>query len=107
MSVSDFADMMVHTITHEEFASRDAYGVKVYGSPVTYLSRVVYKRTLMRADDGSEIVAKGMVWLLGYPTINTEDRITLPDSTTPPILDVEIFTDELSSHNHHTKIYFG
>lgn len=105
MSISDFADMMPHTITLEEFAQRDAYGKPSYGSAVNYSARVSYKSKFIRRADGSEVLAQGEVWILGTPTVTVEDRITLPDGNTPVILMTELLSDELGSH--HSKVIFG
>lgn len=104
MGIQDFADMMPQSVQHAEFATRDAYGKPQYGSSVEYSARVVFLNKLVRGPDGAETVARGHVWLLGSPTVSTEDQLTLPDSTTPPILSVEQFPDEAGLH--HTKIYF-
>jgi hypothetical protein len=105
MAISDFSDMMIDTVTHEEFANRDAYGVKSYGSAASYSARVVYKNKLVRNADGNEVLATGMVWFLGTPNVDTEDRITLPDGSTPKILSVDRFPD--GDGLHHTKVYFN
>ncbi len=105
MPVSDFDDMMPHTVTVSEFSSRNAYGDANYGSAVSYTARVIYKDQLIKAKDGSQIMAKGMVWLSGTPTLSTEDLLTLPDGTTPPILSQSLIPDEDGSH--HVKVFFG
>ena len=96
--------MMPHTITHEESSSRNEYGKPNHGSAASYSARVVYKNDLVRADDGAEKVSKGYVWIQGTPSVTPQDRITLPDGTTPTILSVEEFPDEDGSH--HVKVYF-
>ena len=106
MSVSDWSDLMNQTVSHAEFAGRSEYGKPTYGSPVDYSARVVYKQKLVRRPDGSEVVSQGEVWLQSNVSVTSEDEITLPDNTTPPILAVERFSDETSSF-HHTKVYFG
>lgn len=106
MSISDFADMMPHTVTHEEFASRDEYGLPAYGSPASLKARVSYRPHKVRTPAGDEVVARGEVWLnTAGTTVDTEDRITLPDGSTPPILSVDGLSDELGAH--HAKVHFG
>lgn len=105
MSASDWLDLASATVTHEPFSSRDAYGVPSYAVGVEYSAREVYKNVKVRSFDGHEVVARGVVWVLGTPTVGPNDRITLSDSTQPPILSVERYSDEGGSH--HVKVYFG
>ena len=105
MPISDFTNLMSDTVQHAEFAGRNAYGLPAYGSAIEYTARVVQKATWIRRADGSEVLAKTVVWIAGTPTITPEDQITLPDSTTPPILNTEKLTD--ADGAHHVKVYFG
>lgn len=105
MSISDFDDMMTDSITHEELSGRDAYGAPSYGSPTTYEARVIYVSKWVRDAQNQEVMSKGEVWIQGNPAVASEDRITLPDSTTPAVLIVERFSDE--NGVHHTKVTFG
>ena len=103
--INDFADCMVHTVTHTEFAGRDSYGKRLFGSSVDYSARVIYKPTKVRTADGQEEIARGVVWLKGSPTVIPEDKILLPDGTEPTIMAVDIMSDETGFS--HTKVYFG
>jgi hypothetical protein len=105
MAINDFLELMPHTVSHAELASRDAYGKPVYGSAVDYTARVLYKNQKVRAKDGSEVVARGVVWIGGTPTVSPDDQLTLPDGSTPIILSFEQYADEDGAH--HTKIFFG
>ena len=109
MPISDWHDLMPHTITHQAVASRDEYGVPTYGTGTSYTARVVYKNSRIKSQRrGSEtdVIADGHIWISGTPTINVDnDRITLPDNSTPILLSVERWPDE--SGLHHVKVYFG
>ena len=105
MGVSDWSDMFPDTITVKQLSSRDEYGKPTYGSGTDYSGRVVYKNSMVRSREGEEVLAKGHVWLKGTPTIDPEDQLLLPDSTTPPILSTEKYPDE--DGDHHVKVYFG
>jgi hypothetical protein len=107
MAVSDFLDLMPDTVTYRAVTSRDNYGLPSYGSASSYRARVVYKtlRTTSMSS-GQEVLAAGEVWLAGTPSPpDIDDKITLPDGSTPKILNFERFTDEAGVH--HTKILFG
>lgn len=107
MFSSDLLELMPHTITHRTFAARDAYGKAVFsGSGTSYRARVSYetKRTVSRVS-GQDALANGVVWIAGTPTLKLDDEITLPDGTTPPIINWEMISDE--NGPHHVKVYFG
>jgi len=115
MGISDWVDMMPHTVSLEPFVSEDAYGLPTYGASVDYRARVIRKPHYVRGQEGKDITADGMVWLGPptsdltsdtVPTVTTRDRITLPDGTltTPPILSVSKIPDE--DGDHHIKIHF-
>lgn len=104
--INEFSDLMKDTVTHYQMSSRDSYGAITYGSGTEYQSRVVYKRELVRDSNGNQVVSKGVVWFMAYVNINPDqDKITLPDGTSPPILAVERFPDNVG--DNHTKLYFG
>jgi len=104
MFFDEFTDCAAASITIAPFASRDKYSAPTYGTAVSYPARVIYKRTLIRRSDGSEKLAKGMIWC-GAADVQEVDQITLPDGTTPPILSADEFHDETGFS--HTKIMFG
>lgn len=106
MSIEDFHDMMPDSVVVHPYVDRDAYGDKNYGDVVPIgNARIVYKSFNFRKPDGKEVTAKGMVWLGTYLVMTVNDKIVLPDSTSPPLLLVESFPDE--DGGHHTKIIFG
>lgn len=102
---SEFLELMSDTITLKSVSGRDAYNVVTYGTGVSYSARVVHKTTLIRSSNGSEILAKGVVWVYGAPVVTEEDQITLSDGSTPPILGVDRYSDE--DGDYFTKVYFG
>lgn len=110
MPISDWHDCMRQTVTVETHGERDDYGAPTYNDPVSVPnSRVVYKEFWLRKPNGSEVLAKGMVWLGTYMRIGVEDKITLPDGTSHPILQSESYSDEAAASDvaHHTKVIFG
>ena len=105
MAVDDWKDMMPHTVTVASLSSTDDYGAPTFGTAVSYSARVVSKPTHVKAADGAEVLARGYLWINGLPTITPTDKITLPDSSTPPILAIDKVPDE--DGDHHVKVYFG
>lgn len=105
MSIDDFSDLFTETITHEEFGGRNSYSKRSFGSPANYSARVVKINKLVKASDGGEVLSTTQVWIQGTPTVTPEDRITLPDGTTPIILSVEKYPDD--NGDHHVKVFMG
>ena len=107
-SVSDWLDLMPATVTYEAVLTRDEYGKPAtYDTAVDYRARVTYKhqRVPSRAT-GQDVIASIQVWLNGaISTVKVDDRVTLPDGTTPLIVSWDLVSDETG--NHHTKLYMN
>ncbi len=107
MPVSDWLNLMPDTISYQRVTGRDNYAQPTYGAAQSYPARVIYKTIRTTSiQSGQDVIAAGVVWLgaVLQPT-DIDDKITLPDGTTPKILNFERFTDE--SGVHHTKLLFG
>ena len=108
MPIADWLDLCPATVVYQAAATRDAYGkVATYAAAVNYRARVTYshKRVTSRAT-GQDVVSSTQVWIIGIiPALNVDDRITLPDGTTPLIVSWDMSTDEVG--NHHCKVYFS
>lgn len=105
--LEDFGDLLTQTVTREPWASKDSHGQPSYGTATTHLCRMVYKPTLVRSTGGArsetqgsvrEVVSSAQVWTapIGW---GAKDRITLPDGTTPAILDVKKYPDHQGDHH--------
>ncbi len=108
MPISDWADMMPHTITYEALVSRDKYGKPSYATAVSFSARVKDRtqRKPSRVVLGEDEISTSEVWIGGIiDNIRTDDRFTLPDGSTPSIVDWLVIPDE--DGNHHTKVFFG
>lgn len=104
MAISEWADMMPDSITVQAVSGRDAYGKPTYATGTAYDARVVYKNKIVVSPDGREVTARGVVYCTATSQISTEDKITLPDLTTPQIINSELYPDE--SGAHHVQIFF-
>ena len=108
MGVTQFRDFFAHTVTLEAWTGQDAYGKATYGAAVTYPARVEMKSRLIAGSAGTQLAARGRVFLGTATVPNDKDRLTLPASfvpTQPPILDVYPETDETGIH--HIVLYIG
>jgi hypothetical protein len=106
MPISDWLDLMPHTVTYAAKSGEDAYGKPTHGTGTDYTARVTYTHKRVATPDGMEVVASVQVWLNGtLSSISVDDKITLPDGTTPKIVSWDTATDEDGSH--HTKLYLS
>lgn len=99
-------DLMIESISVAAVASKDAYGKRTWGSPSTISNCRVQTGDHKILDSlGQEKVANGRIYVPGAPTLTLNDKITLPDGSSPPILSIERFGDENGSH--HSVIHYG
>ncbi len=103
--MNDFGDLMIDTVSHARPISRDGYGKSTFGADSMFLARITHGYRAIRSATGNFNMSRGIVWIINAPTINADDRLTLPDGDTPPILNIARFFDD--SGAHHTKVYFG
>ena len=82
---------------------RDGYGKPTYLPAATYPARVEGKNQIVRTANGDERASTTQVTLAGGPTIGAEDRLTLPDGSSPGI--VAIATVPGASGTHMTILY--
>jgi len=107
MSISDWADMMPHTVTYYAVASYDQYGKPTYAPTGTeYSARVkeTNRRVTSRAM-GDDVIASHEVWIAGTPTLDVDGKLVLPDGSYPKIVSWDRIPDENGSH--HVKIYLA
>ena len=103
---SIFLTMMPSTVTISGRTAHSNHGVPTYSTGTSYRARVVNKPKFIRQDANHTIAIQTEVWLASTGgTITVDDRITLPDGSTPPILQVERFGD--SQGEHHVKLMLG
>lgn len=101
----DFDDMLAQTVTYKPFSSRTAGGTVTFGSASTYQARVVNGNKQTRDLQGNVVQAAYEVWIASTGVLSPRGQYTLPDGTTPPVLNVSVYPDE--NGNFHNKIYFG
>lgn len=102
---SGFLDLMPQTLQLQRLAGRDNYGEPVFGVVEDIRCRVVSRFVLERDADGQERRRKATTaWTFGAHGIKEQDRIVLPDGTSPPILLVNRYPDETGLH--HEKVEF-
>lgn len=99
-----FLDMMTDTVTWAVLTSRNDFGVPTYAAGTSFEARVVRKHKLVRDAAGDQVVSTAQAWIGGTPAINPQDKVTLSDGTSPPIIAVERFQDEVGAS--HSVVFF-
>ena len=107
MPITDWEDMMPHTVTRRPATGRDAYGKPTYGAAITYQGRVSYKtKRITSRTSGQDVIASGNVIVMGViADIHVDDLFTLPDGSIPLVINWSTVADE--EGDHHTTVYFG
>lgn len=108
MPISDFADMMTATVTYAKVATRDDYGKPATFCPaVSYKAHITHARKRMGSQaPGQDVISDAQVHINGLVTgPNVDDRLTLDDGTTPPIISWDLRTDETGAQ--YQKFYLG
>ena len=99
-------DIMIETITLASVSAKDSYGKRTWNSASSITNCRVQSGTYkVRDSAGVEVIAQGKVYVPGSPTVTVNDKLTLPDSTTPPILAIDRLGDQDSAH--HVVLYYG
>jgi hypothetical protein len=94
------------TVSHAAYLSRNEYGVPTYEAAVDRPALVEMKSRWLRRTEGSEIVARATVTILENVTVTVLDKITLPDGSTGPILDVQGLADPVSGL-FYAQVFLG
>ena len=100
------ADLQV-SVTHAAFSSVDGYGKPSYASGVSRKALVESANRLIRTAAGQEVLSRTKVTFLSPVSVTTKDRITLPDGSTGPILDVRGLVDPSTSAPYMVEVFLG
>lgn len=110
---TEFRDLMPDTITIEPVSGTTGagYGIRTYGTAVTYQVRIRHKLQRMTNLEGEITWAKHKVWIAplttdgSFPDLDQRSRVTFPDGSQPEMLAIEHIDDEVGLH--HTVLWFG
>jgi len=101
-----FLEMMPTQVTVYPKSSTDAYGKFTFSATGTATNcRVQETGRVVKSADGRDVYEVGTIIFYGNPTITTDSKIVLPDSSSPLILSVQVYNDDTGTH--HTTVSFG
>lgn len=93
----DFADWRDYSVTISQFMSFNQYGEPNYGPGVTTPCYIEMSPKLVRNTAGQEVVSSARVYVVGDAAITPLDKIILVDNTSPPILRVDHFYNDVAT----------
>ena len=103
---SELASLMESSVIIYPATAVDQYGARtVSASGTTYQAHVQPESSLARDDMGREVTIVATVIIYGVATVTTNDRITLPDGSSPVIVSISQHRDP--SGPHHTTLRLG
>ncbi len=97
MTDSALLEYMDELVTVAKFSNKNAHGDRTYSTSTTrHQCRQEIRQHLIVNTQGQEVVARSTLFLGASSSgviagLTPDDRITLPDGTTPPILSVDRF----------------
>jgi hypothetical protein len=83
-----------NTITISPWSSADGYGKPTYGAAVTHTCLLVRTPKMIRTVTGQEKVSMAQIYLTSAPGTSVKDKVTLPDGTTPVILNIDTYPSD-------------
>ncbi|MCR4301802.1 MAG: hypothetical protein NUV51_09345 [Sulfuricaulis sp.] len=104
------------TVTYERYTGSDGYGTPTYAAAVSLRAIVDYVSKQVRTQEGILTVSRATITLLdiaavvaatGGAGIDNNDKFTLPDGDTGPLLDIRGFVDAGTTHPIATEIVIG
>jgi hypothetical protein len=97
-------DMTVN-FTHAPHTGFDANGTPAFGTGTTVKGVWDARQRLVRLPDGREVVSRGTAIVPATPAISVQDRLTLPDGSTPVLLEVRPYQG--ASTRYFQEVIFG
>ena len=101
-------DLFSTSVVHAAWTgmSTDGYATPTYSTAgTTFPAREVTEQRLVRSFEGTEELATTTVWVASTSTFTALDRFTLADGSTPGLLSIETYRDEVGVT--HSKLGFG
>ena len=106
-----WAGDMTHTVTVYSASTLDNYGKQtISGSGTSYSCHLVLEKSSSRDEQGKQVAEGGKLYIMSDATIDTGDRLDLPDTSIDPrIISVKKvkYMANGTPTVHHTVVTFG
>lgn len=95
-------------VSHESFTNETGSGARQFASPIVRDAIVTLKQQMVKNADGQLEMAQAKIVILD-PTVRVklQDRFTLADGTTGPVLAVEGFVPKGADRPPLTQVWLG
>lgn len=93
------------TVAISPYSGMDGFGQSTFSAAVDHKCLIVQKNVKTFAADGAEVVSSTQIYLDGSASISVNDKIVLPDSSSPRILNVGISNDIRDGSAYMKVIY--
>lgn len=112
----DVTKPLQSTVSYQRRTGQDAFGDPTYAAAVDLLAIVDWKATQRRTSTGLLTVSRAVITFLDAAALSTatggagiddNDKLTLPDGTTGPILDMGGFIDPGTGVPLTTEVFLG
>ena len=102
----DFADVLTQTVAVRNPTTKNGDGSQNFSTAsVSYNARVVNANKQTRDLQGDIVQAAYVAWIASTGVLSPQARYQLPDGTTPPVLNLNVYPDE--NGNYFNRITFG
>lgn len=96
------------TVSHRAYVTQDALGDgEPYAAAVERTAVFVQVKHMFHGSEGYEVQSQGRLLFPRAVVVTAHDLITLPDGTTPPILDVKGVWDQGAGGRFYTSVELG
>lgn len=95
----ELVELMPDQVTIERRLGVDRYNTPTYGPIQTYQARIEHHTRHVIDRDGREVLSAARTILAVPDEIQSTDRITFPDGSTPTIITLDISPDERGRFN--------
>lgn len=94
MTLSDLVPQWAHqSVVVELSTGFDSYGNPSTGTASTYQAIIIQTNKMVRDRSGNQVVSSCQIFFPSTATVAHEAKITLPDGTQPPILNIGSYPD--------------
>jgi hypothetical protein len=103
-------------VTYERHIGTDGFGTDIWAAPIQMRAICDWKQSQVTTASGGMSLSKVTVTFIdikamevatGGQGISDQDRITLPDGTTGPIMNMSGFIDAITGQPVATDVYLG
>src|SRR5665647_1421872 len=95
------------SITLAPYVSKDAFHKNTYGTAVTVDANIFPIIKIYTDKSGSEVVSSAKLMLPKNTVIGYDDKITLPDNSTPYIGSIASESNQRTGECHYIEVYLS